>query len=174
MSEREILSRPVRNVAEREQKQVRTRQRGVFNGTRQRLSVIGDIPGFVTYWFNDQEGRLERAQLGGWEFVTEQDGVSVPGGNSGVQTEDLGSRFRVVVGAKDNSEPLYGYLMKLRKEWYEEDQEDIQKENHRRMQALITEDGAGGGDIENKYIPNGRKKALGMASGTFNEFSKAK
>lgn len=171
---RPTVGRPVRTAAEREQKQERTRQRGVFNGTRQRLHVDGTVPGHVMYWFSDTDGRVERAQTGGWEFVTREDGVSVPGGNSGAESSDLANRFRVVMGQKENGDPMYGYLMKIKQEWYAEDQEDIHNENQRRMEALVHDGGEGANSVENRYVPKGRKQALGMASGTFNEFSKAK
>ena len=42
---------------------------------------------------------------------------------------DLGDKVRYLVGVAEKGDGLYAYLMKIRNEWWEEDQEEMQKRN---------------------------------------------
>jgi len=100
------------------------RQRIPIGVPRQKLSVSNEIPGYRLYWFNDYPGRIEAAEAAGYEFVTNQevkinDFVTV--GNA-----DLGSKVKRLVGKNEDGSPLYAYLMKIRLEWFEEDQRELQ------------------------------------------------
>ena len=46
------------------------RNRGAFNGTRGKLQVGHQIPGYHMYFFNDEPGRIQAALDAGWEFVS--------------------------------------------------------------------------------------------------------
>lgn len=113
-------------------KQVRTTseraRRGVFNGTQQKLTVQGDIEGYHMHIFNDIAGRIEEALSAGYEFVspTEIGGTSV---NVVSRNTDLGDKVRFQVGKDDNGGPLYAYLLKIRQEWFDEDQGITQERN---------------------------------------------
>ena len=113
----------------------RERVRNVFNGTQAKLTVNNQIPGYHLHIFNDEPGRIQTAIDGGWEFVTpdEVGGTkdSVTSGNT-----DLGDKVRFLVGTSEKGDGLYAYLMKIKEEWWEEDQAEIQKRNDRVDDAI--------------------------------------
>lgn len=113
----------------------RERVRNVFNGTQAKLTVNNQIPGYKLHIFNDEPGRIQTALDGGWEFVTpdEVGGVkdSVTSGNT-----DLGEKVRFLVGTSEKGDGLYAYLLKIKQEWWEEDQAEIQKRNDRVDDAI--------------------------------------
>jgi len=121
----------------------RTRQRGTFNGTRGKLQVGNSIPGYHLYIFNDTPGRITAAQDNGYEFVT-PDEVGGTTANVVSRNTDLGDKVRFLVGSNDG-EPTYAYLMKIKQEWWEEDQKDLQKKNEQTDAAIragkLTKDG---------------------------------
>ena len=93
------------------------RQRIPFGIPRSKLSVSVDVPGYHLHWVNDEGGRVFAAEQGGYEFVTPQE----------VGREGSDTRVRVHVGTTESGDGLFAYLMKIRQEWYEEDQAEIQK-----------------------------------------------
>ena len=113
----------------------RERVRNVFNGTQAKLTVNNQIPGYHMHIFNDEPGRIQTAIDGGWEFVTpdEVGGVkdSVTSGNT-----DIGDKVRFLVGTSEKGDGLYAYLLKIKQEWWEEDQAEIQKRNDRVDDAI--------------------------------------
>jgi len=117
------------------QRPTKERIRNVFNGTQAKLTVNHQIPGYKLYIFNDDPGKIQTAIDGGWEFVTpdEVGGVkdSVTSGNT-----DLGDKVRYLVGASEKGDGLYGYLMKIPQDWYDEDQVELQKRNDRVDDAI--------------------------------------
>ena len=106
----------------------RTR-RSVFNGTTAKISVQNQIPGYHLHVFTDAGGRIKDALDSGYEFVTplEVGGVSE---NVVSRNGDLGERIRYLVNPRAEGTEQYGYLMKIRQEWYEEDQADLQAKNN--------------------------------------------
>lgn len=106
----------------------RTRKRNVFNGTETKLRVSNQIPGYHLHIFNDIAGRIQSALDAGYEFVTpgEVGGVSV---NVTDRNTDLGDRVRFLVGRTETGEPMYAYLLKIRQDWYEEDQAALEQRN---------------------------------------------
>lgn len=115
------------NTAESGGRTTRVRK-SAFNGTRQKLSVGHGIPGYHLHIFNDSvDGRLQQALDSGYEFVSPEEvgGVSsnVVDGNT-----DLGAKVRYLVGSNESG-PVYAYLMKIKQEWYEEDQREQQMRN---------------------------------------------
>ena len=133
----------------------RERVRNVFNGTQAKLTVNHQIPGYHMHIFNDEPGRIQTAIDGGWEFVTpdEVGGVkdSVTSGNT-----DLGDKVRFLVGTSEKGDGLYAYLMKIKEEWWEEDQAEIQKRNDRVDDAIRGGvNVASGTSAEGFYTPKG-------------------
>ena len=129
------------------------RRRGVFNGTQGKLKVEGTIPGYHLHILNDDRNRLQEAQDNGYEFVApgEIKGVSE---NVTSRNGDIGdSRVRFLVGTQENGQPLFGYLMKIRQDWYNEDQAELQKKNDQ-IDAAIRK-GAITGENPNFYVPQG-------------------
>lgn len=103
-------------------------RRGVFNGTSQKLTVHGDIPGYHLHIFNDVPGRIDEALTAGYEFVSPDE---IGGVASGVVSRNtaLDDKVRFLVGNDGNGNGLYGYLMKIKQEWFEEDQQMAQSRN---------------------------------------------
>lgn len=106
--------------------------------------------GKVLRWFNDVDGRIHEAMLGGWEFVQPSQVPSVTGTLSG-EGEDVGSRVSKVVSKGERV--IRAYLMWLYEELYREDQEAkadsiIGLENERRPVKQ------GGLTIEGGYTPD--------------------
>lgn len=83
------------------------RRRGPL-GMPQTKLAYPPIEGFATRWINDSPGRLAFAQDHGWEFVTED--------HDGRDTR-VGRR----VGVNEDGSPMMAFLMKLRREFFEED-----------------------------------------------------
>lgn len=108
----------------------RTRKRrNTFNGTEAKISVRQQIEGYHLHVFTDVGGRIQEALDNGYEFVTpiEVGGVSE---NVVSRNGDLGERIRYLVNPRAEGSEQYGYLMKIRQEWYEEDQAELQAKNN--------------------------------------------
>jgi hypothetical protein len=114
---------------------------------RSRLSVAGR-QGYVRRWINDNEGRLQMAQDGGYQFV--QDDAVKQIGDQDVANEnrDLGSRVSRVVNQTTGQR---AYLMEIKADFYEEDQHAKVKkveETDRRIRKGKLEEVDGG------YVPD--------------------
>jgi hypothetical protein len=105
------------------------KKRNVFNGTEAKISVQQQIEGYHLHVFTDTGGRIQQAMDNGYEFVTpdEVGGVSE---NVVSRNGDLGERIRFLVNPRAEGTEQYGYLMKIRQEWYEEDQTELQAKNN--------------------------------------------
>jgi hypothetical protein len=130
------------------------RKRGVFNGTQGKLRVDGKIDGYHLHILNDDGTRITDAIDNGYEFVkpSEIEGVSE---NVVSKNGDLGdSRIRFLVGLNKEGQPMYAYLMKIRQEWYDEDQADQQSKNDK-IDAAIRAGKTAVGDAPGFYRPDG-------------------
>ncbi len=128
-------------------------KRGVFNGTRGKLIVDGEIPGYHMHIINDDRSRLQDATTNGYEFVSPDEikGVSE---NVVSRNGELGKdRVRFLVGSQENGQPMYAYLMKIRQEWYDEDQAELQAQNDKVDEAIRK--GKVTGDNPAFYVPKG-------------------
>lgn len=105
------------------------KKRNVFNGTEAKISVQTQIEGYHLHVFTDTGGRIQMALDSGYEFVRpdEVGGVSE---NVVSRNGDLGERIRFLVNPRAEGTEQYGYLMKIRQEWYEEDQAELQAKNN--------------------------------------------
>jgi len=111
---------PVTRSAGEQQKVERsTRNRTPFGVPTSKLGIATPIEGYHLHWVNDSAGRLMQAQNGGYEFVLAAD--------VGIEATD-GDRVKRLVGRDEDGSALYAYLMKIRQEWYEEDQNMIQSQ----------------------------------------------
>ena len=130
---------------------IRKRRNG-FNGTEVKISVREQIPGYHLHVFTDQGQRVKEAIDTGYEFVTpsEVGGVSE---NVVSRNGDLGERIRFLVNPKAEGAEQYGYLMKQRLEWYEEDQAALQNLNNAKDSAIRK--GQINGENPGFYIPKG-------------------
>lgn len=126
----------------------------------QRKLEVPEIPGFTLYWF--REANVPRAIQGGYEFVDakelplNQHNVATDKGVSGNQ--DLGSRIRVVSGVAERGDAEYAVLMKIKTEWWQEDQDSITKRNGAVMGAIFNKEeimgseNVRGGDRDLRYV----------------------
>ena len=94
-------------------------------GTRNVLTVNGKDPNYHYRVVNDSGDRIQEFLDGGYELVS-KDSVRVGDKRVGSATAE-GSKSQVSVG-----QGMKGYVMRIRKEWYEEDQATKQ----RRVNAL--------------------------------------
>ena len=86
-------------------------------GTSELRLEAPDRPGYMRRWVSDIKNRLQRFERGGYEFVQTDAEES-----SGVHGQTSDSRVRQVVGRAEGGQPIYGYLMEIRRELYDEDQ----------------------------------------------------
>jgi hypothetical protein len=128
------------------------KRRNTFNGTEAKLSVRQQIPGYHLHVLTDAGSRIQEAMDSGYEFVRPEEvgGVSE---NVVSRNGDLGERIRYLVNPRAQGTEQYGYLMKIRQEWYEEDQAELQAKNNR-IDASIRK-GKITGDNSAFYQPTG-------------------
>lgn len=123
---------------------------------RRKLSFDNQDPNYVYRWVNDAPGRLQSAEAGGYEYVTiaeAQSGV----GDSDMRNEDtgMGEKINAVVDRRTGQR---AYLMKIKRQWYEEDQAEKSKsldefdDQLRRVQDQYSS------GVERRYIPEGGMK----------------
>lgn len=98
----------------------RRRKKGSFGGLNKKLEVDYNIEGYHLYWMNDTPGRIPGALEAGYEHVKEKEVYSYS------QSEEFVKRH---VGTTEKGDGMSAYLMKIRQDWYEEDQAEIQNQN---------------------------------------------
>jgi hypothetical protein len=100
-------------------------------GMRPKLAVVGKNPNYVYRWINDTPGRISLFKQGGWELCT-NDEVDV-GNFTAEQSSGEGSLACQVV---DGGTGLKAYVMKIKKEWFDEDQHAQELEVRRTEETL--------------------------------------
>ena len=131
------------------------KKRNVFNGTEAKISVQTQIEGYHLHVFTDTGGRIQMALDSGYEFV-KPDEVGGVSENVVSRNGDLGERIRYLVNPRADGSQQYGYLMKIRQEWYEEDQAELQAKNNL-IDAAIRK-GKTTPNTEGFYMPTGGVK----------------
>ena len=107
----------------------------------QRLEVP-EIPGYHLHWFNGTGERIQRALDGAYEFVlpeeTEVSAVSLGGDSAASGNTDMGSRVSIVSGQEigKDGQPLRLVLMKIKLEYYEEDQRLLEERSDNVARSL--------------------------------------
>ena len=119
-----------------------------------------DSKGFVTRWVNDVGGRLNQAQAGGWAFVDPEEATSLGASAVHDPNTSLGKQVRQVVSK--GKDPIFAYLMKIRKEFYDEDQKAKMDEIDEMEQGLIQGE-AGGAKVGQTYLPPGVRAPVVMS-----------
>lgn len=106
------------------------------SGSRDILTVAGKDPSYVYRWVNDTDGRIARFRAAGYEFVEHEVGV-------GQRTTD--SAKGVEKGwSKDVGQGITAYLMRIKREWFEEDQAAKQANVDRSEESLFRQLNKGG------------------------------
>ena len=112
-----------------------------------------DARKMVPHWFNDDPGRLERAEAGGYRFVSPEFVPSL--GRSAIHSDasdpESGARVSLVVSRGDPI--IRAYLMEIKEEFYKEDQIKKEKRNAQVDEALAL-GGSRGSEVESEYKPN--------------------
>ena len=128
-------------------------ERVPFGGSRQRMQLSdADMKEFKrrgkkTYWFNDQDGRIERAKAGGYTFVKPEHATSLGSGAIHAGNTDDGSRVSLVVS---KGEPVIrAFLMEIKKKFWDADQATKELRNLETDKAINI--GADGGADANQY-----------------------
>ena len=67
-------------------------------------------------------------------------------------SSDMGTRVSAVVGKNEDGSPLRAYLMKIRNEWYHEDQMAGQEKVEALHDAMRQGKQAAEGDSSNRYV----------------------
>lgn len=131
----------------------------------QRLEVP-ELPGYHLHWFLSTSERLQRAIDGGYEYVNEGEmqinNVSLGGDSAVSGSTDMGSRVSIVSGQEvgKDGQPTRLILMKIRQEWWDEDQQLIEARNTKVRDSLL-----GGmigaehdkrGDSQHRYVDKAR------------------
>lgn len=157
-----------RSQNERDIRRTATRERGVFNGTNKKLSVMTEIPGYQLRWFNDTPGRIDAAVSRSWWDFVMQDEIALADTNKVIdRNSDIGNKVRAIVGVTDQNEPMYAYLMKIKKEWFDEDQQDAAQKIRDGEKEMIRNGGLNTDRIGEKYLPDQRKSSLVVRQGEF-------
>ena len=153
------------NVATDSKRTAAERKRIPMSVPVQRLEVP-DIPGYHLHWFLGNAERLQRAQDGGYEFVNPREAqtnnVSLGGDSAVSGNTDMGSRVSVVSGQEvgKDGQPTRLILMKIKLEWWEEDQKLIEARNTKVRDSLLggmvgAEQDAPG-DRQHRYVDKDR------------------
>lgn len=128
-----------------------------------------EIYGYRTYWFLEEN--IARAEAAGYEFVDSgetapnQHGVGTDRAVDGNQ--DLGSRIRVYAGlSSENGHPVYYTLMKIKLEWFQEDQRAVVAANAKIVKSIFRDEKVIGDekfsteDRNQTYVKHAEQKPL--------------
>lgn len=155
------------NVANRETKTDSERKRIPMSVPVQRLEVP-ELPGYHLHWFLGTAARIQRARDGGYEFVHQAE-THVNARELGADTAtsgntDMGSLVSVTSGDQvgEDGQPVRMILMKIKQEWYDEDQKLVDERNERVAASLrgglIGAEKDGSGDTNMRYVDKSRTK----------------
>lgn len=96
---------------------------------------VPDIPGYHLHWFTGNEGRIQQAIQAGYEFVDRKEvGLNYVGIGSNSATSgntDMGSHVSIASGSAvdGTNQPVRLILMKIKQEWWDEDQKVLEARN---------------------------------------------
>ena len=119
--------------------------------------AVPEIPGYVLHWFRGNSQRLQQAQQAGYEFV-ERDELLI--NSTGLANSydddgntDMGTRVSVASGSEDSESGNRMYLMKIRQEFWDEDQLAVNARQEQIAAQLRGDKGfaEGGMDSSNRY-----------------------
>ena len=129
------------------------KRKNVFNGTQLKLGINKEIPGYHLHIMVDANNRIKEAIDNGYEFVTPKE-VGGVGENVVSHNGDLGDKVRFLLNPRTGEgSDKYGYLMKIRQEWYLEDQAALQTKNNQ-IDIAIRKGKVTATD-SNFYVPRG-------------------
>ena len=109
-----------------------------INGTRSVLKIKGQEAGYQYRIVNDEGDRVAQLEAAGYEIVTDPN-VQVGDRRVAKATQE-GSPVRVSVGGG-----MQGYVMRIRKDWYDEDQANKLKQAAE-LESQLKRDAKSGAD----------------------------
>ena len=117
---------------------------------------VPDIPGYHLHWFLG-DARCQRALQAGYEFVEQEETDLNDRGVAGGEGRGMGSRVTLHGGDVDqqgNAQALY--LMKIREEYWQEDQKVLEAKSSSMLDALRVGEQANAGapsdsDMSHRY-----------------------
>lgn len=124
------------------------RQARVPLGVARLKMAVPEIQGFVLRWINDYEGRLQQAKAGGYEFVMRDEAPAFGDPDIDNVNRDLGARVSRVV---DRTTGQKAYLMKIRREYWEQDQKEKLKVVYETDRAIRE---GSLKHVQNAYVPD--------------------
>tara|TARA_R110000868_G_scaffold72639_6_gene211418 strand:+ start:119 stop:646 length:528 start_codon:yes stop_codon:yes gene_type:complete len=100
-----------------------------------------ELPGYHLHWFLGTAERIKRATDGGYEFVDANEmktnNLSLGGDSAASGNIDMGSQVSAIAGGLDEKgQPSRMILMKIKQEWYDEDQKLLENRNEQVASAL--------------------------------------
>jgi len=162
------MSKDIKNPANSVREDRRERAARVPMSLPTQKLAVPDIPGYHLHWMIGTPSRIQQALKAGYEFVdpeeTEVNNFGLADDASKSGNTDMGSRVSVLAGS-DAGESGQGdrlFLMKIKQEWWEEDQKVLEQRNEQVAATL-----RGGQDIsanqygtEQRYIPDAHRKGV--------------
>jgi len=121
-----------------------------LNALQAKLQVRNTERGFNYRWFNDDHGRIAAAQAAGYEFVEDEDAKAERAGTNA----ESDTRISFPAGTRRDGKPMNAYLMKIREEFYNEDQAAKQASVDE-IDAAIVGGKLAESDDESRYVPKG-------------------
>ena len=134
------------------------RKRVPFGGRRQKLQLSDedakalDDAGWKPRWINNKDGRIQQALAGGYEYVKKNEAPSI-GQFSLTGNKNMNGKVSMIV-TKGEAVPIEAFLMKIKKEYYEEDKVEKRKKNDA-LDSTLRAGQPGGNQVENQYVPQG-------------------
>lgn len=122
----------------------RPQRRASVGGYRDKLTVHGQDPEYSYRWIlstSSDSGRILQLRERGYEFASSKDHTV---GETNVYTTKDGSSLIRVPASKEGD---FLYLMRIKKQWYEEDQEEKARrilDEHEAVRKYSSQEGAGG------------------------------
>ncbi len=118
------------------------------SGIRDILTVMGTDPNFAYRFVVDEDeqgSRIMRFTRGGWEFARQDQGTLTVGNEFVYKSKSDGSLIRLHTG-----DGKYSYLMRIKKEWYNEDQK-AKQDDINEVENTITATGTSTGEDFGQY-----------------------
>lgn len=138
--------RPAENAQSRAKEEARPR-RSFINDTKDIMTVKGKDDNYVYRWVNDERGRVQRMIEAGYDVVQDED---VKVGDDNVLTT-TGNSTSMTVNSVHGTQ---GILMRIRKEFYEEDRAAQARKIDRSEEALFRDEK----QAEGRYGEFGKEK----------------
>lgn len=125
------MNRRNASIEKNESEVASARPKRIAVGLRPKLSVDGKDPNYEYRIVNDTPGRIAMFQQSGWELCT-NDEVNT-GNFRADQAAELGSLAYHIV---DGGNGLKGYVMKIKKDWYNQFMTEYEDEVRRTEETL--------------------------------------